>query len=59
MFKSFSKLSQANADFHSNHPVASTALAVTCTFVAIVVVNTAAKLAAHPSTVNYYLVQKD
>lgn len=54
MFKSFSDLAAANAKFHTEHPTASTVIAVTVTIAALVVVNSAAKLAASPKTINIY-----
>ena len=58
MFKSFSDLAEANVKFHAEHPTASTVLAVTSTVAALVVINTVAKLAAHPKTVNIYYTKE-
>lgn len=59
MFKSFAAISKANVDFYSAHPVAHTVITVTSTIAALVVLNTAAKLAAHPQTVNIYYTKEE
>jgi hypothetical protein len=58
MFKAFADLSKANVEFHNQHPVASTALAVTSTIAALVIINTASRLIGRTQIVNIYYQEK-